>query len=204
MIKALGWMVVIAAVGGGAWLTRGWWMPEAPEADPVAEVKSAPKIEQVRKLARLVTLHVPISDAQVHELEGWSGTVKLTLDVFGEVEIATDLSRARFEEVDRETQRLVLVLPKPTTSRPRLDHERTRVRDVRRTGLWRITGAEEAERVLTNRAMAAAQRTIHAAAQREDLIVQACQHTEQVMREFFAAMAWQVALQWDEGEGAAE
>ena len=54
------------------------------------------------------------------------------------------------------------------------------------------------EQALTNRAMAHAQKLLGDIAKRDDLLTQACQHTETVIREFFGAMGWAVSVQWEE------
>ncbi len=166
--------------------------------DPVTHRSSqGPTIEQVRKLSQLVTLHVPISDVQVSELDGLTGGLRLALAVHGDVQIGTDLSHARFEDVNDERRTALLVLPKPRPQRPRLDHEKTRIVELQRGGAWRFVGGQAGERELTNRAMLAAQQTLEQAANRRDLAAQACEQTEQIIRQFYSATGWDITLQWE-------
>jgi hypothetical protein len=154
-------------------------------------------IAKVRQLAALVTLEAPMSDVQVSEIAGLTGSLRLVLAVHGDVQVATDLNQARLESVDAEQRTAVLILPRPRPMRPRLDHEKTRVVQIERTGMWRILWGQAGESALTNQALVAAQRVLGEAAEDEELMKRACSHTEGVLRNFFAALDWDVAVQWE-------
>jgi hypothetical protein len=165
-------------------------------ADPAHTRSAGLTIEQVRKLASLVVLDVPISDVHVTQLEGLTGGIKVVIAVHGDVQIATDLSKARFEDLDAEHHTATLVLPKPAPGRPRLNHEKTRIVAIERNGLWNILPGEAGEKAATNRAMSAAQQLLTDAAKRDDLAAKACAHADEVLRSFFTALGWTVTLQW--------
>ncbi len=200
MTKLIGSIVLIlAAVAGGYYLHILWEAPPSPARDPITHHSvNSPTIEQVQKLASLVSLRVPISDVQVTELTGLTGGVKLVMAVQGDVDIAADLGTAKFEQVDAEKKSAILVLRKPVPMRPRLDHEKTRILQIDRSGLWNWLPGETGEKTLTNRAMQSAQRILGDVAARQDLAKQACQQTEHVIKDFFAATGWQITVQWDE------
>ena len=163
-----------------------------------ASQTAGPTIEQVQKLANLVALRVPISDVQTSRLDkGFTGGIEVALAVHGEVEIATDLSKARVEALDGEKKTAVIVLPAPALQRPRLDHEKTRVLEFRRTGLWSFVLGQAGEEKLTTEAMARAQEVLAQAAQKPELIEQAREHTATILREFFRATGWDVAVRWE-------
>jgi len=188
-------LMVVAAAGGGLYVHLGG--PLGPDPYVLKQVPNALKIEKVRELAELVVLDVPISDVHVSELEGRTGGIKMILAVHGDVQITTNLEKAEFDSIDEETKSAILVLPRPEAQRPRVDHNKTRIVEFQRTGMWRFTLGDAGERTLTNRAMASAQKVLGEAAKREDLVKRACAHTETVMRNFFDAMGWEVVIQWD-------
>lgn len=200
MTRLVGSIVIAAVLLGTGFYAHVWWSaPRGDQDNPRVTHRSAsqgPTIEQVQKLASLVTLRVPISDVQVSELEGFFGSVKLVMAVHGEVEIASDLSDARFEDVDEENRSALLVLPRPVPQRPRLDHEKTRILELQRGGAWKFLTGDAGEKQLTNRAMLAAQRTLAQAAQSPELAATACEQAETVVRTFFAAMRWTVHVRW--------
>lgn len=203
MTRLVGSIVIAAALLGAGFYAHVWWSAPPPtegSAAPVTHRRASqgPTIEQVQKLASLVTLRVPISDVQISELEGFFGSVKLVMAVHGEVEIATALSAARFEDLDHETRAATLLLPRPAPQRPRLDHEKTRILELQRGGAWRFLTGDAGEKQLTNRAMLAAQRTLAEVAARPELVDQSCQQTETVVHNFFAAMEWNVTVEWTE------
>jgi len=203
VIRILGWGTVFISFAASGFLAHRLLSPlprTDGAGDPVHHVSgpAGPTIEQVQKLANLVTLRVPISDVQVSRLEGFTGGLRVAIAVHGDVEIATDLSTARFEDVDHAQRSAVLVLPRPVTVRPRLDHEKTRVIEYQRSGLWWWVNGQAGEDVLTSRAMTHAQRLLAATANREELLAQACEHTQAVIRAFFSAMDWDVAVRWEQ------
>lgn len=199
-MRTVGWVVTLLAVAAAGFYVHTLVRPPAGGAgDSVRHSGSVgPTVEQVQKLSKLVSLRVPISDVQVSELRGFTGGLRLVLAVHGDVEIATDLSAASFEQIDPEKKTALLVLPRPRPMRPRLDHEKTRILELDRNGLWRWVNGEAGEQVLTNRAMAYAQQVLGEVAAKAEIADQGCRHTETVMREFFGAMGWTVTLQWKE------
>jgi hypothetical protein len=163
---------------------------------------SSPTIESVRKLAKLVALQVSISDVHMTELRGYTGAIRMVLLVKGEVEIATDLSQARFEAVDTTQHHAVLILPAPTAGSPRLDHERTRIYQIDRTGLWALIPGQAGEAKLTNQCFQEAQSLLVEASQDAKLADQARSHCEQVLQGFFEALQWHVEVKWADNKPA--
>ncbi|MDH3584896.1 MAG: DUF4230 domain-containing protein [Phycisphaerae bacterium] len=196
-------LIVLGLMGLAAYFGASWIRPPASAPAPIVHRSTAPTIEKVRKLATLVTLDVPISDVHISEMSGVTGGIKLVMAVKGDVQIASDLGQARFEDLDEENRTAVLVLPRPIPSRPRLDHEKTRILELQRNGLWRFLLGEAGESTLANRAMATAQSYLIEVATRQDLRTQACAQTEQVLGEFFSALGWAVVVQWDDGRARA-
>ena len=201
MMRFIGWLATVAVVVGGVAYVQHALTRAAPvHTDPVVHVtRPTIHIDQVKKLAALVTLEVPISDVQVSEISGLTGSIRLAVAVHGDVAIATDLGAARFENIDDLERTAIVVLPRPSPTRPRLDHDKTRIIEIQRTGMWQILLGQAGESALTNRALAAAQNALAQAADDPEIAKKACAHTEAVIHNFFAALGWDVTVQWAEG-----
>jgi len=189
-------LMLVAAAGGG-YVLHMRTAPD-PAAAPVVHRSTRPTIEQVRELASLVTLDVPISDTQVSKLKGFVGGVELILSVHGDVQIATDLSQARFDRIDERVQSATLTLPRPLVQRPRIDHEKTRILEITRGGMWRLVPGQAGESALINQAMLTAQHMLADTATDPKLITQARDHTEKIVCGFFATLDWRIDVQWDD------
>jgi len=89
MIKRLGIITVICLfVLLGVLLVGQTFTPSNIESGP-------PTLEQVREMAQLVTLRVPISQIRSESLRGYLGGHTLTLAAHGDVLIGTDLEQAQ-------------------------------------------------------------------------------------------------------------
>jgi hypothetical protein len=153
-------------------------------------------LAQVRQLASLVTLEAPISDVQETTLTGVTGSIRMLLAVHGDVALTTNLEAARLTDIDEQTRTATIELPRPTASRPRLDHQRTRIVEIQRQGMWRFLFGQAGETVLTNQALASAQQMLTDIAADPRLTDLACKRTQQVITEFFAALDWNVTIAW--------
>lgn len=173
----------------------GWFVHNSRAATWSGE-SHVPTIEQIQQLASLTVLHVPVADVQVYTLTGYTGGIQAVLVVRGDVEISTDLAAARLEAVDADHRQAYLVLPAPKAVRPRVDHERTRIYKIDRSGLWQMIPGEAGERDLVNKALQDAQRLIGEVGAQAELIDQARSRTKEVMMEFFRALGWRVETRW--------
>lgn len=189
--------VPLAALGLGLFL--GWrWSAGPASAPAVVHQNTGLKIEQVRKLASLVTLDVPISDVQTTTLSGYTGGVSAVILIKGDVQIATDLSRAHFGALDEQARTAVLCLPQPRPGRARLDHNATRVYQASRHGLWSFFPGSTGEGAVIDLALQKAQERVQQAADQPELIDQARVHAQQVLDGVFSAMGWRVSVEWAE------
>ena len=119
-----------------------------------------PTIHQLRQLADLLTLRVPVSDVQVSRITGYVGGIELALIVHGHAHLGTDLGQARFTDVNHNAQRTVLKLPEPDVRHASLDHSSTRVYRIDRRGLWQLVPGDAGEAELFNRAMERAEAVV--------------------------------------------
>ncbi len=189
--------VGIAALAIGLAVGRFWPAP-APARGFTPPRSHGPTIEQVRELSSLVTLVAPVSDWYDAALDGYTGGVRVTVLIHGEAEVATDLAEAAFVEVDSEARRAVLVLPEPEIGRPRIDHDRSRIIDVRHSGLWRMLPGETGEKELTDRSLREAQRRLLEIVDEANVIARARKRAEHVLGQFFEALDWTVDIRWRE------
>ena len=168
----------------------------------VSHSDPAPTLERMRELSSLVTTAADVSDVQVTRVAGRTGSVEAVLLVRGDVELSVDLERARLDGVDQNARHAVLILPPPAPLRPRIDHGRTQLVWLGRIGLWSVVpggmgdGGPEVRAV--GESHRRAQAVLEGAAADPVLVEQARQRTERVVRTFFAAAGWDVAVRWSD------
>ncbi len=177
-----------------------WALPRGigPRWQQHGAVRSAPTIEQVRELSALVTVSVDVADVQVSDVRGWTGGVRVALLVRGQYLLGTDLGAGRFESVDRGARAAVLVLPPPTATHPRLDHDRAKLYAVSPYGLWELVPSARAEVAAANAALLAAQDSLAAAAGGREAVERARRQAEAVLTCFFRAIEWEVTVRWSD------
>ena len=157
---------------------------------------ATPSVKQIQQLSTLVTTRVEIADVQETEVRGYTGGTRVALLVKGDVLLGVDLAGARFEAVDRTGQSAVLRLPPPTITSPRVDHQRTKVFQVRSDGLWAIVPADLGQSLPVERAYVRAQQSVQQAATDPKLMDVSRRHAEQVIAAFFEALGWRVQVRW--------
>ena len=161
-----------------------------PERKPVTVVSSGPTIERLEKLSHLVTMRAFIADVLIGEGEGCRGAWLIK----GDAIIGINLSRARIIKKDEEARRAVIQLPLPELIQARVDHERTRTWEVRKT-TWIPWGGDQDK--LRDYVMGEAQKLVAQAAASHDNISQAKTGAETLIRNFFAEVGWEVTVTWE-------
>jgi len=168
-----------------------------PRLGQVLHRHEGPTIEQVRQLSSLVVTKVDVADVSTTEIAGFTGGVRAALVVRGDLVIAVDLSKARFESQDPDKRTAVLVLPAPEVSRPRLDQEKTRVFELTRQGLWAVLPGDAGQSTAVNHAYRHAQKVVAAVGADPKLIEKARSDAEETLSAFFQALGWTVTVRWD-------
>ncbi|QOV88446.1 DUF4230 domain-containing protein [Humisphaera borealis] len=153
-------------------------------------------IADLQELAELTILKVDLADVQETTLTGNTGTARATLLIAGDARIGTDLAKAKIIKCDEATRTLVLQLPLPVVQSVRLDHARTRLTSIRRTGLWRLMPSEETRTDLVNAAFAEAQRQLEKAAGRLELREKAQAKAEAILRDHLKVAHWDLGVDW--------
>jgi hypothetical protein len=185
-------LVLICGTVGGlilANLDRLGRGPRSPDPPVVT-------VEQLQSLAHLLTTRVTVSDVLETRLQGWTGGIRAALLVHGDFIVSIDLSRAEFEQMDHGARSAILVLPQPQVSRPRLDHDRTRLFTVTWHGLWQVGLDQGRQSDLVNRSYAQAQERIADSSDHPQWLEHARRQAEQVLGSFFDALGWEITLRW--------
>jgi hypothetical protein len=134
---------MLGSIATMAWGQRG----------PADAMHAYPSIQNVIELSDLLTLKLDVADVLVSRIDGLTGGVQVAVLVKGDVNLGVDIAQARFERVDPAQRTAVLVLPAPSASSARVDHDRTRLFDLSTDGLWSITPGTMDYTTAVNRAM---------------------------------------------------
>lgn len=158
----------------------------------------APKLEQVRALAELTVLEVPLTLPVRHNIRGRTGGTAVVMLLQGSARLSTDLAQSKFVHVDAVKKHVTLALPAPTVHSVELDAESSQVLTTQRRGLWRMVPGPAHEDTAVTTAMREGQKNIHRAARDPSLIQQAKAQTETVLHDFLISMGWSVVFRWED------
>lgn len=164
----------------------------------VKHTVSQPSIESIRELSELTVLQVRATEVVTNEIKGQTGGTSVAVLVTGDVFLGVDLEQAKFVEVYKDQQHLVLSLPVPGVRRAAIDHQASHVIYSQRQGLWRMTLGPALEDELIAKAFMRGEQRLQDAAARAGLIHRAKQHAESVIGRFADETGWVLAVRWDE------
>jgi hypothetical protein len=148
-----------------------------------------PTVERLQRLSHLVTTRVLIADVLTGEGEGHVGAWLIK----GDGLIGVDLSRATIIEKDDAARRATIQLAPPEVLQSRVDHERTRTWQVRKTAWMPWSGDGDK---LRDEVMREAQRLVAKVAASEEYLNQSKTATEAIIAEFYAEIGWSVTVRW--------
>jgi hypothetical protein len=187
-------VLVCLAVGVGL----GWMLTAPSQSTPIPIQSSVPTIEHIQPLAALVSMRVDISDVQVSSLDGYTGGIRIALLIRGDFLMTVNLSRARFESLDKTARTAILVLPDPVGMSPRLDQERTVVFSIDTHGMWQMIPSDRGRAVAVDQAMRQAQRLLTLQARKSELVERAKARTESLVTSFLKqTLDWKVSVKWE-------
>lgn len=196
-------VIVALLVGAGV----AWWARAPVAPDP----PSAPVLS-VEKIGRLTSLQINHSDViefdakrtqdiPFTQFELRFGGTKVLLVARGDCTIGSDLSGAKYEDVDTRAKTLKLVLPKKPVLTARISHESREKGGsyfyaISTHGLEPlIPDSSNRERAI-NTALAKAQTTLQALCASPQFVDQARKNAEQVLRIAMAATGWTPTFEW--------
>ena len=169
-----------------------WWIYTARQPAQPKIVSLGPTVEEVQKLSELVTLRIYISDVLVGCDEQWNGNVEAAFLIKGDALISVDLAQMQVSK-DQEKKTAVLTLPKPRILSARVDHERSKMWDIKRG--WLVIGDERAKNVYQS-GFLHAQRMVEQVAGQDEWIDKARLQAEALLKGFYSALGWTVEVEW--------
>ena len=137
----------------------------------------------------LVTTRVYIADVLTAEGDGYRGVWLIK----GDALIGVNLREAQIVQKDFQARRATIGLPPPEVLQSRVDHERTRTWEVRKT-TWIPWGGDPDS--LRDTVMRQGQRLVAAAAGSRENLAQARTAAESILRGFYEEVGWQVRIVW--------
>ena len=155
-------------------------------------VSAGPRIEDVRRIAKLAVLRVQVADV----IEGHNGGGRALVLVKGDADMAIDLDQIRVTERDDTRRSAVLSLPQPRPERPRVDHERTRIYEVEKTGLAALNPFADPRMDLLEDCMRAAQASVEQAVSAPDFATRAQEQAESLLGAYYGEIGWHVTVRW--------
>ena len=155
-----------------------------------------PTLESVQSLSSLVTTRVTVSDVQLTQLDGYTGGARAALLVRGDFTLGTDLSQARFTQVNNAAKTVVITLKRPSAGEPRVDLSRTRLISVTTTGLWEVVPDYGAKTVVADNAYRDAQALILRTSSEPIWRDQAMRQAESVIKAFVLSFGWAADVRW--------
>lgn len=179
-------IVLIAAAG-----LIGVYRLGGQEPRPLVS-SAAPRIEEVREIARLAVLRVRVSDV----IEGRNAGGRALVLVHGDADLAIDWGAIEVAAADPERRMLTLSIPEPRVERARVDHDRTRVYEVVKTGLAAWNPFADPRPMLLESAMQAAQQSVERLARDPSFVAQAELHAETLLAAYHQHIGWRVSILW--------
>jgi hypothetical protein len=155
-------------------------------------VSAGPRVEEVRRIAKLAVLRVQVADV----IEGRNAGAMAVVLVKGDCDIAVDLSGIEISDKDESARTAALVIPAPRPDRPRVDQSRTKIYELRKTGLALLNPFADPQQVLLLDCMREAQQDVEAAVQSEDYVARAKEQAERLLTGFYQDLGWTVAVRW--------
>ena len=184
------WPLVVAGLVGIVWGAYAIGKRDAT----TQVVAVGPRIEDIRRIAKLAVLRVQVADV----IEGTTPGARAVVLVRGDADIAVDLDQAEITRVDEEQRKLTLAVPAPRADRPRVDHDRTRVYELCKTGLAALNPFADPREDLLEDCMRAAQHDVEAALTGEEFVDQAKAQAESLLGALHHGLGWEVTVEWRE------
>lgn len=152
-----------------------------------------PTVTQLQEMRQIVATKVHVTDILTGEGEGYKGSWFITGDALIMVD-AHDVKVTR----DDETRTATIVLKPPWVTQPRVDHERSKKWDIKKTTWIPFAGDQDA---LRDAAMMHAQRLIYDAASREEYRAAAREMAARMLEKIYGHVGWTVNVEWSDGGG---
>ena len=191
-IMWVAWAVLVTAV---VMCLLVAWLPK-PGGD--GSTHTGPTLEKIQELTVLVAQRVTVSDIVETRINGRTGGIRAVVLVQGDVLVGVDLQQARIVSRDDGGRRLVVELPGPAVSSPRVDHAHTQIYSIDQWGLWCLVPGGGGQAAVADRAFRDAQGAVARAGADSAIMVQAKDRTQRIIASFGRALGWDIELRWRE------
>lgn len=185
---AVAWPLLIAGLGALLWGA----FYAGQRLSPPRIHSQGPRIEEVRRIAKLAVLRVQVADV----IEGNTAGATAAVLVKGDADIAVDLDQIQIAAQDDQKRTITLIVPTPRPDRPRIDHSRTKIYELRKTGLALINPFADPRADLLLDSMRAAQEDVEHAVQDAEFVTKAKEQTELLLTGFYREFGWDVTIRW--------
>ncbi len=157
---------------------------------PIIVTSLGPVVEQIEKLNELVEMRVYVADVITAEGEGVKGAWLIK----GEGLIGIELGKARILERDEVKKRISIQLPQPRVIQARVNHERTKTWEVKKTTWIPWKGDQDA---LRDHVMLEAQKLVEVATASEENMQYARFRANQLIGAYCQALGWESEIHWE-------
>ncbi len=184
----LAWPLLAAGLAALIWAGYQWGQLSTSKS----VLSAGPRIEDVRRIAKLAVLRVQVADV----IQGNNNGGRAIVLVKGDADMAIDLDRIQLSDRDETQKTAVVSLPLPQPERPRVDHARTRIYEMEKLGLAALNPFADPRRELLEDCMRAAQHSVEQAVAAPEFVTQAKEQAELLIRTFYREIGWQVTVRW--------
>jgi hypothetical protein len=154
-------------------------------------VSLGPTITQFQKMRQLVALKVTIADVIISEGEHYRGSWL----VGGDALISVDLMLAEIVARDEEKKRATILLPPPKVLQARVNHEKTRTWDMKKTSWIPLVGDPDK---LRDSAMLQAQMMVESYANHEEAMSMARENAAIILENMYSLVDWKIDVKWSD------
>ena len=189
------WLVLITVVIGVSIISMvAVWRPLLGR--PAVSQHAGLTIQDVRELAVLTTLRVPVSDVVESKINGYTGGISVILAVRGEVLLGVDCAQVQILKQDPNSNWIRVRLPRPAPLTCGIDHSGTRLYSIDRHGLWILSPLQRPSEAAVNLAYADAENFIREASQNPQMVERARLHAEKILQDCAHRIGWRVEIDW--------
>jgi hypothetical protein len=179
-------------VGHGVALLRGCDL--GIRETPPSFSSSGPTIVQLERLQYVVSTRVHVADVLVGESRWLEGSWIIQ----GDALLAVDMAKAVIKDRNDQAKTSIIVLPKPVVLSARVNHEKTQEWDIKARSWVPLASTLLGDRIgMQKQAMLQAQRLVERAAGSDHNKAAARQGVEGTLTEFYRAVGWHIAVQWE-------
>jgi len=174
-----------------------WWRvgldrPASRSTGPTVGT-TGPSITQLQRLGELAPVRIQVTDVLAAEGEGYRGVWLIK----GDALLTCDVSQGRILRQDPVARSAVLRLPPLRVTSARVDHTKTKTWSVEKTSWLPWNAGNRGQ--FSDAAMFHAQQLIESAAAEESNLAVARTQTEELVRQMYSLVDWQVSVEWEAG-----